>query len=296
MTHTFYQEILSEENNGNCIWYCNGCKKAIPGVRKVLNMVSLIKNSQDTMMVRIEKIESQLINIGPNSQFNTEFELDHAILDMKEREKRKNNVIIYNLPESNEESPEERKSHDDVVLKELCGSVKVNDIPTEITRLGVKSNTRSRPMRVVFENEQAKWKLLKNNYVFKDKIHTTPDYTYRQRQINMKMKEEVAKRRVIDQTFTFQKLKKELYFKPKQIQIPEQPLRTNSPKNVQSARSMRSRPENNVSPSQSPTICSHHSSQSVKYDGTSSYEGANGQGAPLGRGSGKGTGRGRGRR
>ncbi|KAH3885891.1 hypothetical protein DPMN_009889 [Dreissena polymorpha] len=43
ITHTFYQELLSEENNGNCIWYCNGCKKAIPGVRKVLNMVSLIK-------------------------------------------------------------------------------------------------------------------------------------------------------------------------------------------------------------------------------------------------------------
>ncbi|KAH3849161.1 hypothetical protein DPMN_091557 [Dreissena polymorpha] len=57
---------------------------------------------------------------------------------------------------------------------------------------------------------------------------------------------------------------------------------------------MRSRPENIVSPSQSPNI-SHNSSQSVKYDGTSSNEGANGQGAPFGRGSGKGTGRGPGR-
>ncbi|KAH3849160.1 hypothetical protein DPMN_091556 [Dreissena polymorpha] len=79
MTHTFYQELLSDENNGNCIWICNGCKKAIPCVRKVLNMVSLITNSQDTMLVRIEKIESQLINMGPNSQLNTEFELDQAI-------------------------------------------------------------------------------------------------------------------------------------------------------------------------------------------------------------------------
>ena len=303
MTNTFYQELVAEENNGNCLWYCNGCKKAIPVVRKVLNMVSLMKNSQDTMIGRIERIESQLKNVGSNAELNMEFKLDQAIMDMRERENRKTNVVIYNLAESKAESSEVRKTDDLTAVEDLCGSVQVSDKPRETIRLREKRNAKARPVKVIFETEQAKHNLLKNNSKFTDKIQVTPDYTFRQRQMNNKMKEEVAKRRAADPTFTYKKLKDELNSKQNPDQTctsAEQTRYSKSPRSTREelpGRSMRPRNGTNKSPSQSQRNKEQGRSE------TSSSQipkivhkngGATGTGPPLGRGRGTGQGPGRG--
>lgn len=112
-------------------------------------------------------------------------------------------MIFYNFPESNADSSLDRKSDDTVEVSVLCGSVQVNDLPKETIRNGKNRSTRPQPLIVVFESEHAKWNLLKSSPVHTDTIQMTPDYILMQRQLNTKMKEEVVKRRVIDQTFTF---------------------------------------------------------------------------------------------
>jgi len=115
----------------------------------VLNMVSVMKNSQDVMMERIEKIEGQLKTVGSlssNTELSIEFKLDQAIMDMREREKRKNNIVIYNLPESDAGSSEERKTGDIVAVEDLCDSVQIRARPKDAIRLGEKKNAKPRPV------------------------------------------------------------------------------------------------------------------------------------------------------
>lgn len=226
MSKTFYSELVKPELNENFIWYCNGCKKAIPGVRKVLHLVSSMKDSQDKMDKRLEVMESKIDKVYNHAALSVEFRIDQAIFDFKERENRKSNVILYNVPESNSQDQEQRKVEDSEAVSKVCEVSGVQDRVDQIVRLGEKrngSNFKPRPLKVAFSDESGKKNKLKNSSKLRNitelqRITVTPDYTLRQRNLNKQMKEEVSKRRLTDQTFTYRRLKEELSGKAHSIQ------------------------------------------------------------------------------
>lgn len=170
MSITFYKELVNSDIADNFIWYCNGCKKAIPGVRKVLQAVSTIKESQDALNERIENIETKLHDVHNQTDLSVDYKIEQAIYDFREREKRKTNVIIYNLPESKAEDGETKKTQEAESIKKVCDSAQVQFDIEHYIRLGEKKvgpNARPRPLKVVLQNDADKQKLIRNGMKLK---------------------------------------------------------------------------------------------------------------------------------
>ena len=216
MTQNFYDELESSELKENFIWYCNGCKKAIPGVKQVMIMVSNIKDSYDEMKIKLNRIENKMNESC--TELMVDHKIDQALHDFKERELRKNNLILYNLPESTAETGEARKEEEAKAVGKFCECLDSEDIPDDIVRLGerkTENGAKPRPVKVTFNNENIKRKILTNSKKLRDvsefkKVTLTPDYTFRQRKMNNQMKSEVASRRQTDPTFNYRRLKEEL--------------------------------------------------------------------------------------
>lgn len=145
--------------NENFIWYRNGCKKAIPEVKQVLKMVNIIKASNDEIKERLDKIENKIGH--QQSELGIQYNIDQALYDHKERETRKNNIIIYNIKENSAADAEENKAADKAVVEEICRELDVEHEfdGTSFSRLGERKDTgKPRPIKVQFNNETAKRK------------------------------------------------------------------------------------------------------------------------------------------
>ena len=111
-----------------------------------------------------------------------------------EREKRSRNIIIHGAEEVGE-SPEEIKKEDaqyiSEILKEIGSSVK----PNFITRLGVKSKDKNRPIKIVLKSKSDKDSVMKNlgrlkgTEDFFGKISVKDDYTTQERDSIRKLTE-----------------------------------------------------------------------------------------------------------
>ena len=91
-------------------------------------------------------------------------EMNKHMEELEERNKRKNNVVLYNVPESTKEDPKERQSDDMVRCCDLFeGSLRVMDVKMESTvRMGKKEEGRKRPLLVKLSNENEKKSILAN--------------------------------------------------------------------------------------------------------------------------------------
>lgn len=290
MSNAFFDELVNSCLSENIIWYCEGCNKAIPGVKTVLRVVNKMKESHDQMNARLDRMEEKLNKVHKQTELSEDYRIDQALYDFKEREMRKNNVIIFNLPEPKEnEDEEEKKLEESENVQKVCQSADVQFEVDEILRLGRKKTgqkAKPRPVKIVFKDEVQKRKLIRNqenvkkNTELKD-ITVSPDYTVRQRHMNDQMKSEVAKRRETDPTFTYRKLKYEL---SNQANKPERnEIRVEQSNGRAAYQQTQNRGANahqygqpSYSRSQIPVPSPSHSSQ-----------GATGSGPPLGRGSGR---------
>ena len=88
----------------------------------------LTKLLQD-MVERLEKLETANggKSIDEKIEAAVERKMTHVLEEAKEKEKRKHNIIVVNLPESLKRTPEERKREDEEKVRELIG--KVTDVP-----------------------------------------------------------------------------------------------------------------------------------------------------------------------
>ena len=96
-------------------------------------------------------------------------------LEAKEREKRLNNVIIFNLTESTSQLKTTKKEHDEQQILELCTEIDHNFTETdimhmEIHRLGKLSEDTSnpRPVQIKFPNSDNKRSILRNFHRLKN--------------------------------------------------------------------------------------------------------------------------------
>ena len=123
-----------------------------------------------------------------------------------EREKRKDNIILVNVPESTGEDNEDRKKEDIEKTKEIIRKA-CPDIPTDISvtepvRLGKPEKDKTRLLRVKVDSEETKRKILKNAYSLntgikdpKKRIYINPDYTPSERKQQKDLRDELRKRR-----------------------------------------------------------------------------------------------------
>ena len=174
------------------------------------------------LTVEIGRLKSEG-NIGPRprldevraeSQVPTTELIREEMREIKDKEMRKNNLVLYNVPESNEEEARGRKAEDGEWCRKIFSgreglglNVGEEEI-VEIIRLGrreelsnVGNGMKPRPMLVRMSSATIKWEIIKNgkklknaNEVFK-KIYIAPDLTKKEREEDKKLREELEQKK-----------------------------------------------------------------------------------------------------
>ena len=126
--------------------------------------------------------------------------------EAEEKDKRKLNIIVSNLPESSKETLEERREEDRTRVGELVE--RISDVPKEDivnpVRLGqvqVGSKARPRLLRLEVKTEEAKKNIMRNVSKLntgmteaKDRIYINNDNTPRERERIKELKQELKTR------------------------------------------------------------------------------------------------------
>jgi hypothetical protein len=76
--------LLTEEGMDNLMWFCEGCKHALPGVKNLVRGVESVQESVKDLKKRVEVLEESI-----------ERRVSSAIDDFKDRESRKMNLIFH---------------------------------------------------------------------------------------------------------------------------------------------------------------------------------------------------------
>ena len=79
-------------------WYCPHCVHAIPGVKKLLVRVGNVENKCEDLNERVQTLE----NKDEISTDSVKAQIQEEMIEMKEIESRRLNMICLNLPESRE--------------------------------------------------------------------------------------------------------------------------------------------------------------------------------------------------
>ena len=137
-------------------------------VKEVMPMLvqDALQKSSEAVSERNRKLESEIIDTGY-----------HRVLrESSERHKRRCNIIIKGLPESQSEVADDRRAFDTTLFERISNQVGLQEKPAKIMRLGeIRANHESsncRPMRVVFCREDPVIELIaKRNVKLEDKIY-----------------------------------------------------------------------------------------------------------------------------
>ena len=117
------------------------------------------------------------------------------------RESRRDNLMIYGLPEHTDGSLVERKEHDESAVQELFEDVEVYNARTlEVRRVGRTIEGRPRPVKVKIEDRNSKQKILNNAKLLQRSSHfknvyIKNDLTKLQQEEFSKLRMEMQRRR-----------------------------------------------------------------------------------------------------
>ena len=191
-------EALKHEPTRNVPFNCDGCTRVLPRITELGN--AIMKQNE-----RIESCEKKLDSIKGTVEDVVQEKVENAIREFKEREDRKCNVIIHNVPEPRPES-ETKKEDDEKCLKEILSVVKCEDIEmSSFVRLGTPGG-KTRLVKVTLGTVTDKHRILggtkylrekkKDEYVHNwSKVFITPDLTRDERALSIRLKKELERRR-----------------------------------------------------------------------------------------------------
>ena len=130
-----------------------------------------------------------------------------AIEEQKEREEKKNNVIIFNIPESTTEDTNDALKEDIKMVKEVLAEVHPSIQNVQIDenntkRLGYKKKDHTRPIKIQFQENTTKGQIFRNSAKLRghekfSKVNISSDKTRRELQADKKLKETLLAERAL---------------------------------------------------------------------------------------------------
>ena len=95
-----------------------------------------------------------------------------SVTEASKKEQRKNNIILYKVPEPQDKEANDRLKSDKNIVQQLMSHLKVRGEPVKVYRLGkyeeAKKNQGSRPIKVEFENHEKQTEIMSNTRKMKD--------------------------------------------------------------------------------------------------------------------------------
>lgn len=136
-------------------------KANVSDVRDLTKRVELLEQN------RASAQDANIASKGPTGAVETHFSeakikthITEAIDDYREREFRKENIIVFNVPEAEGPEVEDRREEDKITFMDIMTTIKANEAtPTEITRLG-RPGDKPRPMKIKLSSVSIKRKVL----------------------------------------------------------------------------------------------------------------------------------------
>lgn len=171
-------------NRPDIKWFCNDCNATVEKNLKVDReieekcrlfmqqfedrVVKLEEKTENMVTVDIVKqvVQDEIGNTRPTGEGQGNV-VSETVKEMNERDKRKNNVIFYNMPEPNTNIKEDKSKQDKAKVTELAHKIDVNltsDSIEKLTRIGKKleGENKHRPLLVTLKDDSTKKKLFKN--------------------------------------------------------------------------------------------------------------------------------------
>nr|CAH7722271.1 unnamed protein product [Callosobruchus chinensis]CAH7730167.1 unnamed protein product [Callosobruchus chinensis]CAH7731437.1 unnamed protein product [Callosobruchus chinensis]CAH7734104.1 unnamed protein product [Callosobruchus chinensis]CAH7746682.1 unnamed protein product [Callosobruchus chinensis] len=184
-------EVRTLNANKGYDWTCVNCRT----IGKDLNdLKALIIQLQSD----IQELKTENMRMAGSSSVDFE----EIISEINERQKRTNNIIIFNIDEPDHSiSVREQIEADKVTAVDILNQI-VPDLPVasiKPVRLGLFSNTKTRPVKITFQNTDSTHKILmnanklKNNAVYSN-IRISRDRTKRQMEYYGKVRQELQDR------------------------------------------------------------------------------------------------------
>ena len=182
----FKADNLIEER---CKMYCEELKLEISQVKsnlesKISNVEIKFSNEAQSLKAQIEASES---GIERKIQEKLSSSADQNIKEMEERERRKCNIMIFNMPESGSQDKDECIMHDKKLVNQILEEIEIPAKVCNMYRVGGSESSNARPLRVILASADEQKKVLnaavklKSNAAFKD-IFINKDLTPLERQ------------------------------------------------------------------------------------------------------------------
>ena len=155
--------------------------------------IESIKDDIDKMQDKIDTASGQCTAEDPSAKIFSE---------LRDRESRKNNVILHNVSEPTGKNKEERQEEDKEEFEAICEKIGVvidnNSDCKFMTRLGKFNSEKSRPLLVGMKNTDKKNEILENARKLKNEnmpdVKIVCDLTKQQRQEESDLKIEATKK------------------------------------------------------------------------------------------------------
>ncbi len=173
-------------------------------IEQQVNNGTLDKDSEELSKLLEEKLKEQK-ELVSQQENNAESAMSEAMKEMEDRKRRSNNIVLHNIDESSSTDAEARRSHDEQLVRKIFREhLKIevnlkldNNQKAMVRRLGMKTEGKSRSMKVVLPQPEDVAKVLKNAKALsqssdKDikKIVIKPDLTPMQRKEELKLVKE----------------------------------------------------------------------------------------------------------
>ena len=172
-------------------WFCLQCQeeegKLDPTVgcsiaQQTTQVEALIKVVMSLHQLNTQLVEQnskiiELLKGKKGVDEDIKIHVEEVMQDQRERDEKKNNIIIYNVPEGIEEDDEKNSKNDIETTKEVFKVVNPQVVfdkvdSTRIQRIGIKKgkgvDSRPRPIKVVMNSPENKMDILRNARKLKD--------------------------------------------------------------------------------------------------------------------------------
>lgn len=208
-------------SKSNIKWNCSACSKFEADVQ-------FLKSTVITLLDEIKDLKNSIKNMSPNLTVNTSCtETERLIVEINERQKRSRNIILYNVPEpDNNTADDNRKDFEfvNVLLTTICNEP---IIPSRIIRLGQKTSVNARPIKLILQDEKFATIIMRNSKKLKShdtykNIYLRHDLTFQQREYSAVIKKEFVRRKASGESDIVLKYIRGIpkIIKPKNVQIP----------------------------------------------------------------------------
>lgn len=153
---------------------CSQCNKYMGEIGVIKGLISSIKDEfvkrftsiedrleriplidVDEMKTSIQNLQKKVDGIKiPDSVTSSSInDYEDLIQEVSEREKRKKNLMLFNVSEQNHSSADERNAADREIVNSILRSANIPDSEFKIIRLGKYGVSNNRPLKIIFKNE-----------------------------------------------------------------------------------------------------------------------------------------------